>query len=210
MELGFECAFARREPGHLRAERERRLQPGVELRQAKRGQHDLARSHHTGAGKCGEHHGRIAEHAEHIDARARLMRIAHRHHALQLAVIDDRHTVGHARELVEVVRRDDDRAIRMPELCHDRAKPLRPQGIEPVRWLIKHDDVMPAQQRLSEPHALEVSLGEGLHRLPPMLADFEERNHALHLDLDPVGRNAVERRESTQCIVRTPAFSQSH
>ncbi len=86
--------------------------------------------------------------------RRRARAAAHVDDALQPAVVDDADAIGEPRELVEVVRRDEDDAVVAAQRVHDVAEALRPHRIEPVRRLVEHDHLLlaraaPARDRVA-------------------------------------------------------------
>ena len=73
--------------------------------------------------------------------------------------------VRQPRQLVEVVRRDEDHAVVAAQRVHDVAEALRPHRVEPVRRLVEHDHALLDQQRLRQAEPLQVALRELLHAL---------------------------------------------
>ena len=115
--------------------------------------------------------------------------------------------VGEPRELVEVVRRDEDRAVGPAQRVHDVAEALRPHGIEPVRGLVENDHPLVAQQRLREAEALQVALRELAHALVAMLLEPELLDHLVDARVTRVApaRRRAARSARSASRAATPA-----
>lgn len=158
------------------------------------------------------HQVSAARHDEAIRRALARLRVAapHRHHPLQAAMIEDRHAVGEARQLIQVVRRDEDDAVRPTQLLHDVPEALRPYGIQPVRRLVEHHHLLVVQQRLGEAQALEVALRQLAHALGPVLLETELRDRARDARVQLVRRHSGEQRVAVQGVVNAPRRRDVH
>src|SRR5689334_1491534 len=119
-------------------------------------------------------------------------------------MVEDGDAIGQARELVEVVRGDENDAVAASQLVHEVAESLRPHWIETVRRLIQHDDALVVQESLGEAKSLQVALGELAYAFSAMLLESERRDRSLDPLVHPVGRHAGEQRIAAQRLVHAP------
>ena len=125
-------------------------------------------------------------------------------------MVQDADAIGEPRELVEVVRRDEDDAVRAAQRRDDVAEALRPHGIEPVRRLVEHHHLLLAQQRLREAEPLQVSLRELLDALRAMLVQPELDEVLDHARTKPRALDSGQQRVAPQRFVRAPPWRNVH
>jgi hypothetical protein len=101
------------------------------------------------------------------------------HHTLHPSVVDDCDAVRDALQLVEIVRCDDDRALRASQFGQDVAKALRPHRIQTVRRLVENNELLVVQECLRQPNALKVPLRQLPDLLSPMFGEAETLDELL-------------------------------
>lgn len=82
--------------------------------------------------------------------------------ALKAPTIDDCDAISETLQLIEIVRRDDDRASGSSKSLDDSAKSLSPDRIESVRRLVENHHLFVSQQRLRNAEPLQISLESAL------------------------------------------------
>src|SRR5688500_5091933 len=124
--------------------------------------------------------------------------------ALQSPPIDDGDAVTEALELIEIMGGDEHGALGRAQPLNQVAKALRPYRIESVRRLVEKQHLLIAKQRLGEPQALQIALGERLELLVAVLPDSERIDNRLDGLARDGDRQAREHRETLEGPLEGP------
>src|SRR5687768_12153426 len=99
---------------------------------------------------------------------------------------------------------DEDGALGRAQPLNQVAKALRPYRIESVRRLVENQHLLIAKQRLGEPQALQIALGERLELLVAVLPDSERIDNRLDALARDGDRQAREHRETLEGPLERP------
>lgn len=195
-----------------RTERNQLRHAAVDLREGEGGQLVLAGRHEPGLRKNAAHHLRASCQHEPIRSALALRDPAATdvHDALQPAVVENRDPIGESRQLVQVVRRNEDDPIVAPQVVHEVAEALGPHRVEPVRGLVEHEHQFIVQQGLRETESLEVSLGELAHPLRAVLLEAELRDAARHARVQRTGGYTGQQGVPLQRLPHSPRRRDVH